>query len=243
MKRLISAIKWDIHFQMKYGLYTAGAVLTLVWIGVLSLFSGQAIGLAVPIILLSDVSTMGLLFIGSIIFFERGQGSLAAVVTTPLKTKEYIVSKVVSLTLFITVYSLILAFITSWLKGQALNPLILIVAILLIAVEYTLIGFYLSTFFKKFTDFLLPMGLVFAIMNLPLFTMFDIPALEAFNKLFYIMPSMGFVKLLLGLYTPPSGLDVMYALVFNGLVIVILFKRCIKNFNTKIIGRSADLDD
>jgi fluoroquinolone transport system permease protein len=228
---------------MKYGLYTAGAVLTLVWVGILSLFSGEAIRLAVPIVLLSDISTMGLLFIGSIIFFERGQGSIAAVITTPLKTKEYIVSKIVSLTLFITMYSLLLTLLTSWFKGQTLNMLMLFIASVLIAVEYTLIGFYLSTFFKKFTDFLLPMGLVFAIMNLPIFTMFNIPALEAFDKLFYIIPSTGFVKLLLGLYTPLSGLDVMYALLYNGIVIVVLFKLCIKNFNTKIIGRSADLDD
>ena len=126
MMRLISAIKWDIFFQMKYGLYTAGAVLTLVWVGILSLFSGEAIRLAVPIVLLSDISTMGLLFIGSIIFFERGQGSIAAVITTPLKTKEYIVSKIVSLTLFITMYSLLLTLLTSWFKGQTLNMLCLL---------------------------------------------------------------------------------------------------------------------
>ena len=242
MKRLLNAIKWDVRFQKNYGLYMAGTVLTLVWVGVLSLFNEEGIKLAVQVVLLADVSTMGLLFIGAILFFERGQGSISAVITTPLKTKEYVLSKVISLTVFITVFSVLLVVLTSFIKGIKFNGFYLMLAVLIIAVEYILMGFYLSTFFKNFTDFLLPMGLVFAFMNLPIFTMFNIQSLEKFTYLFYVIPSTGLVKLLQGLYAAQSGLVVLYAIVYNSLLIYVLFKLCIKNFNTKVIGREGDID-
>lgn len=242
MKRLLNAIRWDVRFQKNYGLYMAGTVLTLVWIGVLSLFNGEAMKLAVLVVLISDVSTMGLLFIGAILFFERGQGSIRAVITTPLKTKEYILAKVISLTFFITVFSVMLVVIISLIKGIQFSGFYLIVSVIVIAAEYVLIGFYLSTFFRNFTDFLLPMGLVFGVMNLPIFTMFNIPALESFRYLFYVIPSTGLVKLLQGLYEPQSLTIILYAILYNSFIIHLLFKLCVRNFNTKIIGREVDLD-
>lgn len=242
MRIFTNVLKWDIIFQMKYGLYIAGFVLSLVWIGILSLFSGEALMIAVPIVLLSDVSTMGLLFIGAILFFERGQGSINALITTPLKTSVYVLSKLISLTIFISIFSCLVVFATSLIKGMSVNIIFLLLSVVLISMEYVLLGFWLSTFFKNFTDFILPMGLVFAVFNLPLLTLFNIDSLEFLNYVFYIIPSTGFVKLLQGLYFEQSIFDVLYALIYNTLFIVVLYKMCIKTFNTKIIGRSGDID-
>jgi len=242
MRILKNVLKWDIIFQIKYGLYLAGFVLSLVWIGVLSLFSGEALMIAIPIVLLSDVSTMGLLFIGAILFFERGQGSIHAVITSPLKTSVYILSKLISLTIFITIFTCFVVFAIALIKGMSVNVVFLLLSVVLISMEYVLLGFWLSTFFKNFTDFILPMGLVFAVFNLPLFTLFNIESLEAIKYAFYIIPTTGFVKLLQGLYSPQSIFDILYALIYNTLFIALLYKMCIKTFNTKIIGRSGDID-
>jgi len=242
MRRLLNSIKWDVRFQVKYGLYLAGTILTLVWIGVLYLFNGDGVKLAIPVVMLSDVSTMGLLFVGAILFFERGQGSIRAVITTPLKTGEYIISKVVSLTLFISLFSMILTLAISMIKGLTINWIFLILSVVLIAAEYVLIGFYLSTFFKNFTDFLLPMGLLFGVLNIPIFSMFNIPAIESTKTLLYILPSTGLIKLLQGIYSNQSMMDVLYAIVYNLIIIFVLYRLCLKNFNTKIIGRAGDLD-
>lgn len=243
MSRLLNTIKWDIKFQAKYGLYLAGMVLTAVWVGVLSLFSGEALFVAVPLVLISDVSTMGLLFIGSILFFEKGQGSINAVITTPLKTSEYILSKVISLTLFVFLFTFVLVGAISIIKGITSNFSILSLAVLLIAVEYILGGFYLTMFFKTFTDFLLPMGLVFGFFSLPLLAMFNLEALEQVKNLFYLIPTHGLIMLLQGMFETPSWATIIYAVVYNGLVIYVLYRLCVKGFNTKWVGRFGDIDE
>ncbi|MGB3366880.1 MAG: ABC transporter permease [Acidaminobacteraceae bacterium] len=163
-------------------------------------------------------------------------------ITSPLKTSIYVLSKLISLTIFITIFSFFVVFAIAIIKGMSLNIIFLFLSVVLISMEYVLLGFWLSTFFKNFTDFILPMGLVFVIFNLPLFTLFNIESLDVLKYAFYIIPSTGFVKLLQGLYSPQSIFDILYAIIYNTLFIVVLYKMCIKTFNTKIIGRSGDID-
>lgn len=242
MNKLLSTIIWDIKFQINNKLYAVGIVLTIMWIGVISLFPAEYMKYVIPIAMLSDLATMGLLFMGAIVYFERGQGSVYAIVTTPLKTTEYILSKVISLCLYVLIVSTVVIVSVTVIKGLSVNYMFMLLALLVTAVPYILAGFLLSSFFKTFTDFLFPMGLFFAFFNVPLLWMFDIKVIQSIGHLIYIIPSHGLVILLQSMFIPKPWYDIVYAVVYNGIATYALYKLCIKNFNKRIIGRSRDID-
>jgi len=242
MKRLLNIMKWDMIFQMNYKLYPVGVVITVVWIAILAILPGEIMEYALPIILLADLSTMGLMFIGAILFFEKGQGSIHAVIVTPMKTSDYLLSKVITLCAYIVLISTIVVVATAFIKGLTVNYLFVILATVLTSVAYTFGGFLLSSRYKKFTDFFLPMALVFGFFNIPLIWMFDVESVEAFRALIYVIPSHGLIILLQSMFEPQPWYDIAYAVVYNSFVIFVLYKLCIKSFNKKVIGRSSDID-
>ena len=242
MNKLLSTIKWDMRFQLNNGLYLAGVVLSGVYIVIISLFPAESMQYVLPIVLLSDLSTMGMMFIAAILFFERGQGSIHAVVVTPLTTKQYLQSKVISLTIYVVAVSSTVVIVVSLLKHMPLNYLLMLLAITTIAVAYILGGFVLSTYYKNFTDFIFPLGLIFALSNLPLLWLFEIEALAPLKGLIYLIPSQGMVILLQAIFTAKPWYDLLYAIGYNSLVILLLYRAAIIKFNRKIIGRSSDID-
>jgi fluoroquinolone transport system permease protein len=197
----------------------------------------------IPIVVLSDVGTMGMLFIGAIVFFEKGQGSIKALIVTPVKPKEYIQAKVISLLCFVMLATFFVIIGPTLIKGVSINIVFYPIAVILIATPYILLGFILSAYFKSFTDFIFPMGLVFMVLNLPLLFLFDIKALEPFRGLIYILPSHGMVLLLKAMFEPQKALDLTYAILYNMIIIRWLYLKSIKIFNQKVIGRQGDFSD
>jgi fluoroquinolone transport system permease protein len=243
MQKLLNLVKWDIKFQLNNGLYIAGAVLSMVWIFVLILFPSTSMSYVIPIVVLSDVGTMGMLFIAAIVFFEKGQGSIKALIVTPVKPKTYIQAKVISLLCFVMLATFFVIIAPTIIKGISINLFMYTIAVTLIATSYILLGFILSAYFKSFTDFIFPMGLAFMILNLPLLYLFEIKSLEPFRGLMYILPSHGMVILLKGMFEPQKTLDLVYAVVYNIIIIRWLYLKSIKIFNQKVIGRQGDLID
>ncbi|MBP2028927.1 fluoroquinolone transport system permease protein [Acetoanaerobium pronyense] len=243
MYKLLNLVKWDIKFQLNNGLYVAGAILSLVWLFVLILFPSAAMAYVIPIVILSDVGTMGMLFIGAIVFFEKGQGSIKALVVTPMKPKTYIQAKVISLLCFVMLATFFVILGPTLIKGVPINLIIYPVAVTIIATSYILLGFILSAYFKSFTDFIFPMCLVFMVLNLPLLFLFDISDLEPFRRFVYLLPSHGMVILLKGMFEPQTALDLTYAVIYNLIIIKLLYLKSIKVFNQKVIGRQGDFSD
>lgn len=243
MSKLLNLVKWDIKFQLNNGLYIAGAILSLVWLFVLIIFPASAMEYVIPIVVLSDVGTMGMLFIGAILFFEKGQGSIKAVVVTPMKPQTYIQSKVISLLIFVVLATFIVIIGPTLIKGIPINLIIFPAAIIIIATSYILLGFILSAYFKSFTDFIFPMGLVFMVLNLPLLFIFDISALEPFRRFVYLLPSHGMVILLKGMFEPQTARDLIYAVIYNLIIIRVLYWKSIQVFNQKVIGRQGGFSD
>lgn len=242
MNKFLSTIKWDVRFQISNKLYAVGFVLTVMWIGVIILFPAEYMQYVIPIVLLSDLATMGLLFMGAIVYFERGQGFIYSIVTTPLKTSEYLISKVISLSLYVLLVTTAVVASVSFIKNLNANYMYMLLSVLVASAFYTLLGFLLSSFFKTFTDFLFPMGVLFTFFNMPLLWMFDIASLQGFRHIIYIMPSYGLVILLQSILTPKPWYDIVYAVIYNTIAIHALYRLCIKHFNRRIIGRSRDID-
>src|SRR5690554_5975368 len=97
--RLLHAVWADIRFQFKQGFYLVYVLITITYLIILSFLPEEILSVGLPLVIFSDPSVLGLFFIGGIIMLEKMQGILSVLVVSPLRTTEYILSKVISLAL------------------------------------------------------------------------------------------------------------------------------------------------
>ncbi|MFZ7134298.1 MAG: ABC transporter permease [Eubacteriales bacterium] len=138
--RFLNALKSDIRFQFKHGFYTIYAFLTIFYVILLSYIPQEISDIVAPLIILIDPSIVGFFFIGGILMLEKIQGVLDYIFITPLHLMEYLMAKVLSLTLIAIISSLIIAYGS----GMAFQPITLILSLILISCSFTLLGFIVA---------------------------------------------------------------------------------------------------
>jgi fluoroquinolone transport system permease protein len=163
MKRLVAAIRLDARLQLRYGLYAVTAVVVAVW-AIALWFLAEALrplsGLLVPVFVSGNLLMTTFYFVAALVLFEKGEGSLAAIATTPLSDAEYLLSKVLSLTALALVESLVIVAVVS---GTEARWGLLLPASALLAAVYTMLGFVAIVRHDSINEFLLPsVGYVFA---------------------------------------------------------------------------------
>ena len=242
MNRLSTLVKFEFQLQWKYGLIVAGLLMSTMWLVMLSFFPASSMPVAVPLVLLSDLATMGYMFIASMIYFEKGQGSIHAMMVTPVSIKNYINAKVVALLIYVMFVSFIVVQGISMIKNLSPNYSYLLIGLVMTAVVHMLLGVLFAAKFDSFTNFLFPTGLIFMFLMIPMLAFLNIPALEFMNSIYYLWPTHGLILLLRGIYTPLEIGQVIYALLYNGVLIVFLHRLCIKAFNQTVVGREEDID-
>ncbi len=161
MKTLLSLFSWDCRMQYRYGFWLAGLVVTVVWAALLYPLPADLQRTWLPCVLYFDVATMGMMFVAGLLFFERKQGVIDALVATPLPTPTWLLSKLLSLTLLATVVACALVLLTIGWRAAWLR---LVPAFALSAALFTLLGFLAAARYGNVTGFLT----FFAIVGLPL---------------------------------------------------------------------------
>lgn len=99
MSRLKKLIYGDIRFQMKYGFYLVYVIFTVFYICILFAFPEHIRGKVASLLIYTDPAAMGLFFMGAIVLFEKSQRVLNSIAVSPVTVKEYILSKLISLSL------------------------------------------------------------------------------------------------------------------------------------------------
>ena len=95
--RLRYLFLWDMRFQAKYGFYFLYAVLTVVYTITLFAVPESWQEKTAAILIFSDPASMGLFFMGAIVLLEKNQYTPCAFAVSPVRTIEYIVAKIGSL--------------------------------------------------------------------------------------------------------------------------------------------------
>jgi fluoroquinolone transport system permease protein len=98
--RLLHALQADVRFQWKQGFYLVYILITIIYLIILSFLPENVLSIALPLVVFSDPSVLGLFFIGGIIMLEKAQGFCLFWWFHTLRTTEYVLSKVISLPLF-----------------------------------------------------------------------------------------------------------------------------------------------
>ncbi len=237
MSRLLSAMKMDVTIQLRNKLYVIGiAAAVLVAVALALLFSADTLYLGVPTLMLLVVGGSTLLYVAGLITFERDEGTLSAVIVSPLRTSEYLWSKIITLTALATLECAIMIagamLILSRDAPVAIpNIPILLVGVVSLGVIYTLMGIILVVRYDKITDFLVPMAAVAVVLQLPLLHFMDLVP----SVLWLIIPSSASTMLIRGAYIPLSTAEWLYAIGYTAAQLIVLAIWAYRAFQTHII--------
>ncbi len=150
--RLFYTLLNDIKYQAKYGFYLLYAFITLLYLCILALVSGEHKGITASIILLSDPAALGFFFIGGIWLLEKGEGVHRLYSVSPLRPLEYCMAKVFSLSLISVLTGLL---ITLFGLPAPVNYPLLTFGLLLGSGFFTLTGLYIATYAKSVNHYMI----------------------------------------------------------------------------------------
>ncbi len=225
--RLINAIKYDILFQFRHGFYYAYLFISLVYIGILNFIPDAVNTKASVIIILTDPSVLGAFFIGAIFILEKTQNTIEGLFTTPIKVSEYILGKILSLTMLSTLSCILIVLMGS---HEQINFFLFLIGVILTSILFSLIGFILALYAKTVNQYFL-YSMLTIILSLPIFGYLNLFQ----TNVFYIFPLQATLLLIDGAYHSLSFLKFSYAFIYLSLWCVIsylfleyLLKRMVK---------------
>lgn len=239
MTRLLAAIKTDVTVQVRNNLYTigigAGVVIAvaLAWLA-----NPDQLVSYVPPLMLVVVGGSTLLYVAGMIIFEKDEGTLNANIVSPLRSSEYLWSKIITLSGLATLESMVMiggAMLIMSFAGQVQLPNVplLLVGILAIGVIYTLIGIVLIVRFDTITDYLVPMAGVAVVLQLPFVYFLG----WVRHPLLLIIPTSAPTLLMQGAYTPLAVGEWVYAVLYTAALVIGLSLWALSAFRKHIVRK------
>ena len=153
------------------------------------------------LLLFFDPALIGIMFVGALVLFEKSENVLQALVITPMKIDDYLLSKVISLTILSLISAVIFMSLMVIFNDVSFNLFYLIVGIILTSVMLILLGFILVSRVNSINGYLLGMGIGFIVLTFPpllqLFGLFESPV-------FYIWPTQASFILFDGVFNAAS---------------------------------------
>jgi fluoroquinolone transport system permease protein len=232
MKRLFATLVCDIRLQFRNGFYYAAAFVAVVMALLLNQVRFVDLALLLPIFVLGDILVNTFYFVGGLVLLEKGEGTLAAQVVTPLRTSEYLAAKVVTLSLLALIESLI---IVAAAYGPGFVVLPLVAGVVVLAVLYTLYGFVVVARYDSINSYLLPSVVYTAVLSLPLVDYLGLWR----SWLFYLHPIQAPLLLLRAAFQPLAPWQLVYGVLYGALWIGLMYLAGRRAFDRFVIEREG----
>ncbi|UQZ76911.1 hypothetical protein C2I17_21490 [Niallia circulans] len=221
--RVVELFQMDVKFQLRHGFYYAYALVTIFYIGLLLLIPEAYVQTASILIVFTDPSVFGFFFVGGIVLLERDQSIFSTLYVTPLKIHEYLISKVMSLTLLAAVTSIVLLVAIHQISFHVV-PFLL--AVILCSMFFTLLGINLAVRVKSVNVFLYTSPLFVIVFYLPLVDyigIYDTP-------IFFILPTHAILLLMEGAFRGVSIGIYLYSVVILAVWIGLVYLWTYRSF-------------
>jgi len=228
MNRFLRTICWDLLLQLRYQIITVAIVITCTYTLVFKLLAKDGFDKILVLIIFSDPAMIGFIFIGALVLFEKGSGTINALIVTPLRKTAYLFSKVISLGLIAIICSLVMAIAG---HGWRFNYFLFIYGVAFTSFIFTLIGFIGVSRVKSMNQF---------VIIIPFFLIpFVLPLLNFFNLtnswILYLIPTQAFLDLLWASFYPVSTGRIIYSLIYLPLWLGLVYYLALRAFDRNII--------
>ena len=88
MSVFFHALKWDLIRQYRYNIVGVAAFVTVVYILILFGIEWEYKDKLVVFLIFNDPAALGMMFIGSLVLFEKSEHTLEALVATPISLRS-----------------------------------------------------------------------------------------------------------------------------------------------------------
>jgi fluoroquinolone transport system permease protein len=233
MKRLTASIVCDIRLQLRNGFYYAATFVAVFWALALSRISPDVLTLWMPVFILSNILINTFYFMAGLVLLEKAEGTLIAQSVTPLQSWEYLVSKVISLTLVSVCESFVIVIFG---YGAGFSPVVFLFGVMCSAVLFALTGFLLVIRYDSVNEFLFPSFLFTLLFAPPFLSYFG---LLGSGWLIYLHPIQGSLLLTQAAFQNVAGWEAIYSISYSILAMgaaLVLSQRALKRFVIAVEG-------
>jgi len=186
------------------------------------------------VLLFFDPALIGILFVGALVLFEKSENVLQALVITPMKTDDYLLSKIISLTILSIISALLFIGLMTIFNETSFNLFYLVIGIILTSIMLILVGFILVSRVNSINGYLLGMVIGFIGLTFP-------PLLMLFNiyesPIFYLWPTQASFLLFNGVFHAASLelWEIIYGISYQAFWIGLLYIFAKKAFYKYIV--------
>jgi len=186
------------------------------------------------VLLFFDPAVIGIVFVGALVLFEKSENVLNALVITPMKTDDYLLSKIISLTILSIISASVFMTLMVIFNQTEFNLFYLLVGIVLTSVMLILLGFILVSRVQNVNGYML--GIIIGFLGLSFPPLLDLFGLFE-NPIFYLWPTQASFILFDGVFRASSLelWEIAYGIIYQLIWIVILYFLAKKAFYEYII--------
>ena len=219
MRRIKAALLLDVRLQGRHRLYHIGIAMALL-VGIASklAFPPEYLGRLISAFYLVALGGTTYMFGASMVLLEKTERTVDALRTSPLTSREYILSKAITLSSFAAVEALIVLAIAG--RNLPVSILPLVSGILVLGLAYTFIGMGQVASLDSVTRFLFPGALLVSlVLQLPFLHILEIEP----GFLWYLVPTQAPLLLILGAFEDLARWQWTYAITVSVILLVLSY--------------------
>jgi fluoroquinolone transport system permease protein len=238
MSNLKNMLKWEYVLLYRY---------KIIHISILSVILYFLTTQAIPdmnntvfhsLLLFFDPAIIGIMFVGALVLFEKSENVLQALVITPMETNDYLLSKIIALTILSMISASIFVILLNVFGNVDFNVAYLVLGIILTSVMLILVGFIFVSRLKSINEYLLAMVLMFLGLTFP--PMLQLSGLYE-NVIFYLWPTQASFTLFIGVFNGVSleFWEIAYGILYQIIWIGLLYYFAKKAFYKHIVSKGG----
>lgn len=206
MNQLQQMLKWEFTLEYRYRLIHLSLLSVILYFVSLKAIPMMDVAEFHTVFLFFDPVLIGIMFVGAMVLFEKTENTLQALTITPMQTRNYFLSKIISLTTLSIIAGLLFIVLS---HGIDFNWFYFFSGIILSSVFLILFGFLMVSRCNSINEYLLMMMFFFVLLFFPpLFDMFRLYE----SPIFYLWPSQASFILFDGVFNEVPIIDTVYAI-------------------------------
>jgi fluoroquinolone transport system permease protein len=232
VRRLWSFMRLDWRLQRRYGFFYAAGFMALAWIAMLRSLRPGALSTVVPFVVFVDLAVVGFYFMAGGLLFEKGERTLLALLTSPLRFWEFLTARLATLTLLAVIVSFAVALAS---YGPHFNMVLFATGVILSAVINLLVGIFAVAPYDSISRFMIPSQFYVVVLYLPLIPFFGWWR----SPIFYLIPTNGSLLLIGGAFGSIHPWQAVYAVAYQLLWLPLLIVLVRRRFDRHLAGRGG----
>lgn len=167
-KRFGSLLQGELQRYTKYNITTISFIVAVIWFFVLYFIEDATLfQQLLPMIVMTDATLLSILYIGSLMFFEKSESTISTLLVTPVSRRELILSKVLANTIHTTIASSVIVAVFFFVKGVDVHWGYLLISLVMSVFFHSLLGMAFSYQSKSFTSMLVNVMIYALVLTIP----------------------------------------------------------------------------